>query len=171
MTVEHKSRRQDLKRAIKALAKCNVRVGIPAESGERADGAPNNAVLGYLHEYGQPERNIPARPWLVPGVEGEMDKIGARLAKGSVEAIRAAMTGPQGERAGRAVAERTLDDVGLMAVSAVRARIVAGIAPPLSARTVYARLHRKKGRRTAGKMTPLIDSGQFLKAVTYIVET
>lgn len=170
MSVDRKSRQKDLKSVLRMLDKCAVRIGIPGEA-RREDGGPSNAVLGYIHEFGAPEHNIPPRPWLSPGIASEWDKIEPVLAKGSVDAIFAALSGSQGVSGGRAIAERTLHKVGLLAVNAVRARIVAGIAPPLSARTVYARLHRKKGRRTAGKMTPLIDTGQLLKSVTYIVET
>ncbi|MCJ2023540.1 hypothetical protein, partial [Methylobacterium sp. J-067] len=49
-----------------------VLIGIPAESmhpGEKGEKPINNAALGYLFEYGQPEKNLPARPHLFPGVE------------------------------------------------------------------------------------------------------
>ncbi len=37
-------------------------IGIPAEKAERGDGGPNNATLGYVHEYGAPEGQHPSTP-------------------------------------------------------------------------------------------------------------
>ncbi|WP_425530049.1 hypothetical protein, partial [Stenotrophomonas maltophilia] len=60
--------------AVADLVKTKLLVGIPAETADRAAEAgepqpPNNATIGYAMEFGLPERNIPARPHLLPGVQ------------------------------------------------------------------------------------------------------
>ena len=46
------------------------------------------AQLGFIHEFGSPAANIPARPFLVPGVESVKDKIGADLGKAAKAALK-----------------------------------------------------------------------------------
>lgn len=170
MTVKRTSRKDPIERVLAMLRKSRVLVGIPAEAG-RDDGGPSNAVLGYLHEYGEPERDIPARPFLRPGAESVGDKIVEELQRGAQRAVAVVIT-PSGsfEQAIPEV-DKALHRIGLVAQNAVRARLSEGIPPPLSPRTIYARLHRKKGRRSGGEMKPLIDSGQLRRSVTYVVET
>jgi hypothetical protein len=98
--------RRAISRALKMLETMEVVVGIPAEEGPRTDGAPSNAVLGYLFEGGDPETNMPPRPWLVPGVEAVRDKITKHLADGARKAIDATLKGDGDVRAGRAEAEK-----------------------------------------------------------------
>lgn len=158
-----------LRRALSMLDKSEVLVGIPAEAGQRTDGAPSNAVLGYLFEGGDSETNMPPRPWLVPGVEAVRGEITERLLQGARKAIDATLKSDGDVRAGRAEAEKALQRVGLIAQASMQRRIQSGIAPALSERTIYTRLHRKKNRRSPGPMTPLIDTGVFLKSITYVV--
>ena len=58
--------------SITKLVGKQVLVGIPEANGSRQDpeeSAPvTNAALGYIHEFGSPRANIPARPFLIPGV-------------------------------------------------------------------------------------------------------
>src|SRR5258708_13943696 len=59
--------------ALKLMASMEVLVGIPAEKAPRtsaeAKSQPiNNAALGYIHNYGSPTQNIPARPFMEPGI-------------------------------------------------------------------------------------------------------
>lgn len=47
-----------------------VLVGIPETKASRKDEPEmNNATLGYIHEFGSPASNIPARPFLLPGMK------------------------------------------------------------------------------------------------------
>src|SRR5882724_12416208 len=63
---------KEVQLAIRALANTRVMVGIPSDKAARK-GKINNAQLGYIHEFGAPEVNIPPRPFLVPGVQGAQD--------------------------------------------------------------------------------------------------
>ena len=63
---------------------------------------------------------------------------------------------------------------GQSAATAAQTRIREGIAPPLAQATVTARRRRSKGakyRRKAtspSEVTPLIDTGQLLRSITYV---
>lgn len=158
-----------LRKVLGMLATSKVLVGIPAEGASRSEGGINNAALGYLFEHGSPETNMPPRPWLVPGVQAARDEISQHLAIGARNAIQATLHSNGDVRAGRAEADKALHRVGLVAQNSMRGRIQSGIAPALSERTIYARLHRRRNRRSPGPMTPLIDTGVFLKSITYAV--
>lgn len=143
-------------RALHSLTGRDVLVGIPSERSERLDkGEPiDNATLGYIHEFGAPRANIPARPFLFPGVEDARPEVLERFAK----ATEAALQGKDGE------VERQLHTAGLIAQNKVRARINEGIAPELSESTIKARQARG---RTGTK--PLIDTGQLRNSITYVI--
>lgn len=137
---------------IKSLTKQDILVGIPGEGNTRDDGA-NNATIGYLMETGEPAMNLPARPFLVPGVEAGQDKITDRFEK----AANAAIDGRSEE------VEKHLIAAGLQAVSSVKGTIVNGEFEPLSERTLADR--RRRGKKSD---KPLIDTSQMMKSVTYI---
>lgn len=156
------------------LTKIDVLVGIPSQNTDRKEpGDPvDNAMLGYLHENGSPVRNIPARPFLVPGIKAVQPEIAERLR-------RAALGGLIGDPA---EVRRQMGAAGQVAVSSVKATINAGIEPPLSKATLEARARRgRKGaikelaNRTAGiapstqLAKPLIDTGQLRNSITYVL--
>lgn len=166
-------------KAIRELANSEVLVGIPSDSEQphlgnspigpeaRTD-TPNgigNAALGYIHETGMPEQNIPARPFLAPGVE----KVKVEITKRLKDAATAAMAGK------KEVVQKNLHAVGLIAQASVRNTIAQGIPPPLSQRTVDARRRRTKGssyrRKASGpaSTTPLYDTGQLVQSISYVI--
>jgi len=145
--------------AVELLSKSRVLVGIPSANAGRNEDATSqpitNAALGYIHEYGAPEQNIPARPFLNPGVDGSKKQWLPYLEA----AGRNALNGESGK------VTQNLDNAGLTAQNAVRAFITAGDTfAPLAPVTLAAR--QRKGR-TGTK--PLIDTNQMLKSVTYVV--
>lgn len=144
-----------LLKAMSALVKSEVLVGVPAESTERNDGEPiNNATLGYIHETGAPAAGIPARPFLIPGVAAVEDKVADQLGKGA----QAALKGDQ-----RAVDQR-LHAAGLVAETSVKNTINAGIAPALSDSTIANR--QRRGRTGT---VPLVDTGKLRNSITHVV--
>lgn len=149
----------DVLKAIKDLTKRTVLVGIPdtnaARDPEPGENSPaTNAQLGYIHEFGSPVNNIPARPFLVPGVESARDQIVAQMKKGGIAALAGDLK----------QVEKTQIASGLIAVNAVQAKITDGPFQPLAPATLAAR--RAKGR--TGE-SPLLDSGQLRRAVTYVI--
>lgn len=168
--------------ALKALVGRKLMVGVPSDDeqphrgigtvspNERVDSAGvsqpmNNATIGYVHETGAPEVGIPARPHLVPGVNAAKEKLVGRLGNAGKAVLRGDLP----------AADRYLEAAGLEAVSSVRRTIQAGVPPPLKPATVAARRRRSKGstyRRkavAASDTTPLIDSGNYVQSISYVI--
>lgn len=143
--------------AIQGLVNRQVLVGIPSAKAERSNepGEPiNNAQLGYIHEFGSPLANIPARPFLIPGVEMVEDKVTDRLQK----AAKAAIKGDSNK------VEAELHAAGLAAQAGARFQLNSGEHEALAPSTLAAR--RRRGR-TGDK--PLVDTGQLRNSITYVV--
>lgn len=152
---------------ITLLASTRVLVGIPAEKAAREDGTPiNNAQLAYIHDKGAPEANIPARPFMEPGIESVQPKIEDRLHKTAVAASEGRVE----------AALRGFAQAGMIAASGIKAKIVAGPFVPLKPATIEARRRRSKGSKyrrkavTAADVRPLNDTGQMRNAVNYVVK-
>lgn len=169
--------------SFKVLPNTDVLVGIPADGAERKSGEHiNNAAIGYIAENGAPEANIPARPWLVPGIRSVKTDISNLMR----EAARAGLEGKGNEKL-----LRLLNRAGIVAVSAAKKRIQAGIPPPLADSTLRRRAGRKAGKgvrinqganwelawRAAGAPAgvdlakPLIDTGNFYAHISYVIRT
>lgn len=170
--------------SIQRLVGQEVLVGIPASEAERNDEDPqpiNNAQLGYIHEYGSPKANIPARPFLEPGIEDQRESIGNHLQK----AASSALNGDNGKL------DAELNAAGLVAQAGARNRITSGDYEPLSPSTIR---NRRKSRNTQSMraeekkyldmvangvspaqaqadagIQPLINTGQLRNSITYVV--
>lgn len=165
----------ELTAALRRLAGTAVMVGIPSDSEQphRGTGAGpvgtekrnndviGNATLGYIFENGSPAANIPARPWLAPPIRESQDKWGDYLKQAASHAFAGDI----------AAMERALHAAGITAVSAVKAHITAGIPPPLAQATIDARRRRASSRKATGAqdVTPLVDTAQFLNAISYVL--
>lgn len=159
MSLTIKDRVPEILKAVRDLTKKEVLVGVPDENagrqpepGEPAD--VSNAVIGYVMEFGDPERNIPARASLVPGVTSAIPDITKRMKSGAEQALSGS---PE-------AAEKAMHAAGLMAQAAVQRKITDGPFVPLSPVTLAER--RRRGR-TGEK--PLIDTGQYRRAITYVI--
>ncbi|HEI8006116.1 TPA: hypothetical protein SLC38_003050 [Morganella morganii] len=158
--------------ALRQLGDRDVLVGIPAEDSDREDAPFGNAGIGYLNETGSPAQNIPARPHLQPGIRSVDDKTVTEL-KAAADAI---LDGDISK------AERALNRAGQIAVNGVQAYITNADFVPLADGTVASRARRgRKGAagelesRAAGNAPgnagarPLIDTGKYRQAITYVV--
>lgn len=169
---------ENILKAMELLASMEVLVGFPSDTTDRQKeegGDLTNAALGYIHDNGAPEQNIPARPFMVPGMTRAMPKVEA-LAKRTAKAVLSgAPNAPE-------MVEQGLHAMGLVAQSAIRAVINEGIDPPLADATLRARAAKgRKGakqelaNRKAGKppgktlAKPLVDTGQLRNAVNYVI--
>jgi hypothetical protein len=139
---------------IRELADDKLLVGIPAEENARGEEI-GNAALGFIHENGSPARNIPARPFLVPGMRDAEPQAVAMLEKPTADALTK----------GKDALKRGYERAGLVCQAAVKKRIVSqeGFAP-LSPRTIAAR--QRKGYKGT---KALIRTGQLLNSITYVV--
>lgn len=136
-------------RMVASIDRYAIFVGFPGETQSRSEGGINNPTLAYIHEHGAPAANIPARPFLEPGIanaEGE-------ILKAFEDGVRGALKGSP------SALQNSLHMAGIIAVRAVQDKITAGPFAPLQPRTVA----RKKSSR------PLIDTGQLRQAVSYVV--
>lgn len=147
----------DVFRAMINLTKREVLVGIPAGAPARNESGINNATLAYIHDTGSPAANIPARPFLAPGIKDARGPINTRLKQMGQAVLRNSDTSAS-------VVDKYLNAIGLIAVSAIRARITSGPFAPLAPGTLRA-------RRAAGfaGTKPLIVTGQLRNAVNYVL--
>jgi hypothetical protein len=165
---------------MKALAEMqaqSVYAGFPQDEDPRhdEDGNPvaiTNAAIAYVQNTGDPALNIPARPFMVEGVEDVGDKIA-----GGMEAVGTAAL--DGDSPG---VEMALHAVGMTAKLGIQNKINDGPFEPLAESTLKARAHRgRKGaqaeldRRASGEdpgtefARPLVDSAQMRNAVNYAI--
>ncbi|MGU2444432.1 bacteriophage protein [Burkholderia aenigmatica] len=175
-------------KSIAALTQKQVLVGVPdSTAGRKDEGEPiSNAEIGYIMETGSPANNVPARPHLVPGVEDALPRVTAQLQRG----VGAALSGNVEK------VDQALGAAGTLAVSSVRLRIRNNIPPPLAPSTVANRFRQRgtksqrksekdygalieAGAQAAGMslseiqsaagIIPLINTGEYLKSITYVV--
>lgn len=146
--------------AMANLTKKRVLVGIPATNTERKpenneSTQLTNAALGYIHNYGAPEANIPARPFMEPGIKDAQSRIETALASASKAALSFDADGTT----------QALDKAGLIAQSSIRNKINEGPFEPLAPSTIKARQ-----RRGVSRTKPLIDTGQLRNSITYVIK-
>jgi hypothetical protein len=182
MTVEvKKDGMADLQKAVAALTKTVVLIGVPDANAEREpeEGetqTASNATIGYIMETGDPSKNIPARPFLVPGIESVEKELTADLKKGGEAALSGKLD----------AVKRSQMSAGLRAQNAVQKKITDGPFAPLSEATIKARARRgRKGAQqylklkgegvpedvlqSASLVKPLIDTGQLRRAITFVI--
>lgn len=167
-----------LRALLEGISATEVLVGFPESSATRDGSGPTNAMLGYVHDNGAPEQNIPARPFMIPGIESvatEVTNILAALAKGHLNK-------------GKLTADQGLTRVGLKVQAAIRKKINEGVPPPLADSTLRRRAARKGkglGSRKGAKLElelraagwdpsvdfakPLVDTGQMRNAVSFVI--
>jgi len=165
------------KRNFKELTSKEVFVGVPSGKANRKDSKePNNAMLAYIHDNGSPARNIPARPFMKPGIERAQRDIEKAMEIGAKQCLDGATE----------TVDIALHRVGLIAQRSIRNRINEGISPPLAESTLKARIRNKKAvkgalaelkRRAAGKAAsatvnakPLIQTGQLRNSINYVIK-
>ncbi len=156
-------------------------VGIP-DNGQnnREEGPVNNATIGYTMETGSPAHNVPARPFLVPGVKNS-NKASLRQLQQAAEATL---------KGDSAAADQALSRAGIVAANEVKHVINSNIPPPLKPGTIR---NRHRGRETQSReseqvyldlvkkgaapgaaqgevgIVALINTGQLRNAITSVV--
>lgn len=168
-------------RSISKLAQKDVLVGIPDSAPERTDTPMTNAQIGYVMETGSPAHNVPARPFLVPGVQDAQAECAERLKQGAVAAL-------DGNEAGTL---KALTAAGIIAENSVKQKIGSNIPPALSPETIRNR-HRSRQTKSmrqsekdylkavdsgidpaqaqeAAGIIPLINTGSLRNSVTHVV--
>lgn len=167
--------------SLKQLVGKQVLVGIPESETERDDGPVTNAGLGYIHEFGAPEANIPARPFLIPGVEKAEEKAVAELRKAAEAALWCDTS----------KANQHLQAAGIIGETGAKDEISKGNFVPLKPETIANR-HRDRrtqsmrqdeehylalvaggmspeGAQNATGIRPLINTGALRNSITHVV--
>lgn len=154
-----KDRVPDLIKAMEAFAHKEVLVGIPSDSSDnsRSDAPITNAQIGFINEFGAPEMNIPARPFLVPGVEKAWPEAQRHMAK-AAEKVLKLTPDPMG------MVDKALEGAGLLAQGEVVQMINEGLSPALARST----LARRRAKGFKG-IKPLIQTGSLKQSITYVV--
>jgi hypothetical protein len=118
------------------------------------------AYVATIQEYGYPAKNIPPRPFMRPTIvknENQWKKIAESGAK-------AVLNGNQ-------TVANIMEAIGLKAAGDIRKTISLVWQPPLSPKTIQARLRKRADNKTVGNLTkPLIDTGIMLGTLTNTVE-
>lgn len=170
-----------LSRDIEALAKSEVLAGFPEDTTDRTDDEDpgsniTNAAIAYVQDHGEPDRNVPARPFMLPAMEAVQDRAESILK----QAAKAMLKADSKDR--DSLLSIYLTRVGLAIQAAIRKKINEGIPPPLSEAT----LRRRAARGRVGAMwelawrdagapastelaKPLIDTGQLRNAVNFVI--
>jgi phosphatidylserine/phosphatidylglycerophosphate/cardiolipin synthase-like enzyme len=165
---------RQIKAAFMELASQEILVGFPEDGEPREDmSEPTNAMLAYIHDNGAPEQNIPARPFMIPAIEGAQERIAAAMVATAKMVVNDKSP---------LSAERALHRVGTVAELAVKRMINSGIPPPLADATLRNRVARgRKGAKIELKnraegiapstafAKPLVDTGQMRNAVKYVI--
>lgn len=141
-------------KAISDIAKKDVLIGIPDSAPDRRDGPISNAQIGYIQETGSPTNNIPARPFLVPGVQDVQAECADRLGNAAGAALDGSAEG----------ANRQLTSAGLIAENSVKRKINSNIQPKLADSTLEARR-----RRGVTRENTLVDTAGMRNSVTSLV--
>lgn len=144
-----------LKADLADMATRQVLIGIPATENQREGDPIGNAALGYIHEKGSPVKNIPARPFLEPGVAKVAPKLVEEMKVGAQKILDG------GEKA----IDRAMNRAGIIAQNSVKSTIRAGEGfAPLAPATLAARKREGyKGEK------PLIRTAQMLNSITYVI--
>ncbi len=125
-------------------------------------------------EMGSPAQNIPARPFLVPGVQGALPTLIPLLKKAGQQAMDLGEVSK---------VTQALIRVGIAAASAVQMKITDGPFVPISERTKEGRLRRKAAYQNAsekrktkmmakwlgGDFAPLIDTGSLRSSISFVI--
>jgi hypothetical protein len=166
-----------LMKQLKELASADVLVGVPQETADRKEVGSremNNATLAYIHDNGSPAANIPARPFMRPGIQAAKASVAKAFLRGALRAL-------DGNSDALNIA---LHEAGLIAQRSIRAIINQGIPPPLADSTLKARIRSGKAAKGAkaelesraegnepstATAKPLIQTGQLRNSINYVI--
>ncbi len=168
-------------KAINDLVGKQVLVGIPDSGQNTRDDEPiNNATVGYLMEFGSPANNVPARPFLIPGVKNSR----AASLRQLRQAADAALAGETTK------VDPALSRAGIVAANEVKHVINSNIPPPLKPGTIRGRARARGTKRRESEqvyldlvrkgvdagaaqaetgIVSLVNTGQLRNSITYVV--
>lgn len=174
---------EQLADALHLLADVEVLVGVPEETTDHRDEPDDddnpitNAALAAIHNEGAPEVNIPARPFMQPGIFKVRDNLAKKLRRVATVALKTRDPFK---------IEAAMHEIGLTAQLSIQNTLREGVPPPLADSTLRERARKRKGRigpglellsRSKGNapgvafVKPLIDTGDLLKSISYVIRS
>lgn len=152
-----------LKRILAELQDLEVRVGwfetnyYPLEKGRKPVPV---AYVATIHEWGDPESGIPARPFMRPTVARERKNWEAYVASAAKDVV-----------AGTLSMEDMFEALGLNVSGEIARSIAAVTAPELKKATIAAKRRKMANTGLTGRLDkPLVETGLMIDTVTHIVE-
>jgi phage gpG-like protein len=151
---------KNLTTAIKDLNGLEGKVGWFKDSRYPAsEGGQYVAEIAAQNEYGNPSKNIPARPFMRPTVIEKQNAWLAFAAKLATQVLEDKLT-----------AHQAMESIAIMAENDVIKKIKSITSPPLAQATIKARLNKYKDKKTIGALNkPLIDTGYMIATLTHEV--
>lgn len=144
-----------LRALYRELGRKQIKVGF-FEHSHYPDGTPI-AYVAAIHELGYPAGGIPPRPFFRPAMAEHQHEYADLTARAVAAAVRETISLQNG-----------LSQIGAKAAGDVQLAIQSVTTPPLKSATIAARARRHSRGMASAK--PLVDSGQMLQAVNYVVE-
>ena len=120
------------------------------------------AAIAAQNEYGNPSKNIPARPFIRPAIAHNQNKW-SDIGRRGLKAVLAK----------KSTVLAVLQNIGQAGVDDVQYQINKVFSPPLAPSTIAARLHRRKFTGQLSELQsktiskPLIDTGHMQATVSY----
>ena len=148
----------DLQKIIKDVNTTKLRVGW-SEKAKYDDGPPVASVAAQ-NEFGNPAKNIPPRPFMRPTAIENSDSW-----KTTVNGLFKRVL------SGRSSAATAMEIFGLQVAGQVRAKIASIDSPPLSQRTIEARIRGRKVSKATMATRTLVDTGYMLNSITSEVQS
>ena len=153
----------ELQKRLEELRQSEVLVGIPAANAPRQGQAINNASLLYVMTHGSALKHIPPRPVIEPAIALNKKLITPHLAAAAKAMITEPMSkGGEAKVSGNPqLAERELNLAGTVAVNSIKRFFT-------DSRNNWAP-NAPSTIKKKGSSRPLIDTGAFRRAFTYII--
>jgi hypothetical protein len=140
---------RELLARVKGIKDAHVKVGFVGDGAAAPNGGSTNAELAAIHEFGAPRANIPARPFIRPTFDTRRDELVRLQTKLAKDLI-----------AGKIDVTQAMGLLGAWGAGAIKAQVTRnGQFVPLAVATIR--------RKNSSK--PLIDSGQMLASVSWVV--
>lgn len=150
---------KDLIQRVDELDNFSVRVGwFPSSRHPTEDGGTiPMATIAVKNEFGAPP--VPPRPFVRPALANNRDEWRETIKRGARAVIYGSLSDDQ-----------LMEAIGLSVAGHIRASIASVTSPPLSQRTIAARLAVRADKSTVGSLTkPLVFEGLLLNSVSYAV--
>lgn len=118
------------------------------------------AEIAAQNEFGNPSKNIPARPFISQAIAKD-EKLWANILEDQAKLILD----------GRSTIDKAFEIVGGVAAGSIKESISTLTEPPLSPVTIQRRLQKYKNKQLIGGLTkPLIETAIMLNSVSHVVE-